>query len=122
MSSPRNRTRPRLGFRSPVIILTVVLFPEPFGPRHPRLCPPSSENPPFCSSPERTLPVLLSRFCSSPVHVPFTSVPGFASIQHAEAAMNRAIISLFLIAPPAIARPGRPYVDIYSNTHFHALQ
>src|SRR6202021_2387588 len=36
---PLNRTSPRVGSNRPVSIFTVVLFPEPLGPRHPRTCP-----------------------------------------------------------------------------------
>src|SRR5215472_2363860 len=44
MRRPSKRTTPRVGSRSPVSILTVVLLPEPFGPRHPNTIPGRSEN------------------------------------------------------------------------------
>ena len=38
-SIPSNTARPPLGFICPVSILTVVVFPAPFGPRNPRISP-----------------------------------------------------------------------------------
>src|ERR1035441_4560997 len=39
MSWPWKRTRPLVGSRRPVSILTVVLLPAPLGPRYPRISP-----------------------------------------------------------------------------------
>jgi len=39
ISLPRNRTRPEDGFTKPVMQLTVVVFPDPFGPMMPRISP-----------------------------------------------------------------------------------
>jgi hypothetical protein len=38
-ASPLNKTLPRVGSNNPVNIFTVVLFPDPFGPKQPITCP-----------------------------------------------------------------------------------
>ena len=47
---PSNWTMPRVGCNSPVSIFTVVLLPEPFGPRHPNTCPGRNENDKSCTA------------------------------------------------------------------------
>jgi hypothetical protein len=44
MSSPLNKNFPRVGTSNPVNIFTVVLFPDPLGPKQRNTCPGASEN------------------------------------------------------------------------------
>src|SRR5215207_1907042 len=70
MSSPRNSTAPAVGGNRPQIRLTIVLFPEPFGPISPKIRPGSTlrSTPSTARTPPKCLlsPLSASTDCFSP--------------------------------------------------------
>src|ERR1700693_1151481 len=74
MSCPPYRTWPSDGSSRPMSIFTVVLFPEPFGPRYPSTCPGIRQK--LMLRTAGTEPYDLESTRASSMGPPFTPLPG----------------------------------------------